>query len=112
MADLSLQFSVRSACAAFKQRYDRSDVLANLAGAIYWEKQITEEGIERMLASFSRRTGSAACGHSTWYLRMLSPMMNALAARDCKAGVYAASAAEIDGLNGIFIDDKLKLLPI
>ncbi|MEK0316215.1 SDR family NAD(P)-dependent oxidoreductase [Cohnella sp. 56] len=196
VADLSLQSSVRRACAAFKQRYDRLDVLANLGGAIYWEKQITEEGIERMFAvnvlshflltqqlqdmlkespaarvitvggdprflnnpridfgdiqSMNRFSGKRATmqamyarilfgfeladrlegtgvssvvfhpgwvksrlnRHSPWYLRMLSPMMNALAARDCKAGVYAASAAGIDGLNGIFIDDKLKLLPI
>jgi len=50
IADLSLQSSIRAACAEFKRKYDRLDVLANLGGASYWEKQITSEGIERMFA--------------------------------------------------------------
>ncbi|TBL77373.1 SDR family NAD(P)-dependent oxidoreductase [Paenibacillus thalictri] len=50
ISDLSLQSSIRETCAEFKRKYDRLDVLAHLGGAIYWEKLITKEGIERMFA--------------------------------------------------------------
>jgi NAD(P)-dependent dehydrogenase (short-subunit alcohol dehydrogenase family) len=50
MADLSLQSSVKALTEEVKRKYDNLHVLANLAGAIYFEKQLTSEGIERMFA--------------------------------------------------------------
>ena len=50
VADLSLQSSVRQASEEFKRKYDNLHVLANLAGAAYFEKQLTPEGIERTFA--------------------------------------------------------------
>ncbi len=49
-ADLSLQSSVRALAAAFKQRYDRLDGLMNLAGGIYFKKDLTQEGIDQSFA--------------------------------------------------------------
>lgn len=50
VADLSLQSSIRTASEQFKQKYDRLDVLANVGGAMYFEKQRTPEGVDRMFA--------------------------------------------------------------
>jgi NAD(P)-dependent dehydrogenase (short-subunit alcohol dehydrogenase family) len=50
VADLSLQSSIRNVSEEFKRKYDNLHVLANLGGAIYLEKQLTQEGIERMFA--------------------------------------------------------------
>jgi NAD(P)-dependent dehydrogenase (short-subunit alcohol dehydrogenase family) len=50
VADLSLQSSVKALTEEVKRKYDNLHVLANLAGAIYFEKQLTSEGIERMFA--------------------------------------------------------------
>ncbi len=46
VADLSLQSSIRKVADEFKQKYDNLHVLANLAGKLSFEKQITPEGIE------------------------------------------------------------------
>ncbi|QHT59060.1 SDR family NAD(P)-dependent oxidoreductase [Paenibacillus lycopersici] len=196
VADLSLQSSIREACTAFKRQHDRLDVLAHLGGAIYWDKQVTAEGVERMFAvnvlshfvltreltellkesrpsrivtvggnprflkkphidfediqllnrfsgmraatqamnarillafEWAKRfeeTGAASVAfhpgwvksgltrHSPWYLRMMAPLLNARASEDCESGVYAASAMEIDEANGVFLDDRMKALPI
>jgi NAD(P)-dependent dehydrogenase (short-subunit alcohol dehydrogenase family) len=50
VADLSLQSSIRKVSEEFKRKYESVHVLANLAGAMYFEKQLTQEGIERMCA--------------------------------------------------------------
>ncbi len=50
VADLSLQSSIRKVSEEFKRKYDNLHVLANLAGAMYFEKQLTQEGRERMFA--------------------------------------------------------------
>lgn len=49
-ADLSLQSSVRSVAEAFTRKYDRLDALVNAGGAIYFERQRTAEGVDRMFA--------------------------------------------------------------
>lgn len=49
-ADLSLQSSIRQAGEAFKRKYDRLDALVNAGGAVYFEKELTPEGIERTFA--------------------------------------------------------------
>ncbi len=49
-ADLSLQSSIRNLADEFKRKYDNLHVLANCAGAIFNQKQITSEGIERSFA--------------------------------------------------------------
>ncbi len=50
VADLSLQSSIRNVSEEFKRKYDNLHVLANLGEAVYFEKQITQEGRERMFA--------------------------------------------------------------
>ena len=50
IADLSLQSSVKKLAAEFKNKYNNLHVLANCAGAIFGEKQLTAEGIERTFA--------------------------------------------------------------
>jgi NAD(P)-dependent dehydrogenase (short-subunit alcohol dehydrogenase family) len=50
VADLSLQSSIRNMSEAFKRKYDHLHVLANVGGAVYFEKQLTSEGIEQSFA--------------------------------------------------------------
>lgn len=50
VADLSLQSSIREASEEFKRRFDRLHVLVNAGGAVYFDKQLTAEGIERTFA--------------------------------------------------------------
>ncbi|OXL85623.1 oxidoreductase [Paenibacillus sp. SSG-1] len=50
VADLSLQSSIRKVSEEFKRKYDHLHVLANVGGAVYFEKQLTSEGIERTFA--------------------------------------------------------------
>lgn len=50
VADLSLQSSIRKVAHEFKQKYNNLHVLANLAGGIFFDKQLTTEGIERTFA--------------------------------------------------------------
>lgn len=50
VADLSLQSSIKNVSEEFKRKYENLHVLANLAGAVYFEKQFTQEGIERTFA--------------------------------------------------------------
>lgn len=49
-ADLSLQSSVKKVAEEFKRKYDNLHVLANCVGAIFHEKQMTAEGIEKSFA--------------------------------------------------------------
>lgn len=50
IADLSLQSSVKRVTEEFKQKYDNLHVLANCAGALFPEMQLTAEGFERNFA--------------------------------------------------------------
>jgi len=49
-ADLQLVAEVRRAAAEFRQRYQRLHVLVNNAGALFGDRQITSEGLERTFA--------------------------------------------------------------
>ncbi len=50
VADLALMESVRSLAAELRDRYERIDVLANNAGALFASRALTAEGLERTLA--------------------------------------------------------------
>ncbi|MEH2376728.1 SDR family NAD(P)-dependent oxidoreductase [Nostoc sp.] len=50
VADFSLQSSIRKVSEEFKRKYDNLHVLANLAGALFFEKQLTQEGIDMTFA--------------------------------------------------------------
>ncbi len=49
-ADLSLQSSIRNVAEEFKRKYDNLHVLVNAAGALFFEKQMTTEGVDRAFA--------------------------------------------------------------
>ena len=198
VADLSLQSSIRKVAEEFKRKYDNLHVLGNLAGAIYFEKQLTQEGIERTFAvnylshflltnqlldilkesrpsrvitvagaarflknprinfediqaakhfnalgatngamqartifSFElakrlKGTGVTAVAFNPmvksnllskpaqnvpWYLRLITPAMNAMSNADCKVGVYLAAAREVEKVNGAFFNHKMQTVP-
>lgn len=46
VADLSVQAQVRRVATEFRQRYDRLDVLINNAGAFYFQREVSADGIE------------------------------------------------------------------
>lgn len=50
LADLSVQSQVRQLAEDFKSRYERLDVLVNNAGAIYFRRQLSADGIEMNFA--------------------------------------------------------------
>jgi retinol dehydrogenase-12 len=50
VADLMLMSGVRSLAAELRDRYDRIDVLANNAGALFASRRLTSEGFEQTLA--------------------------------------------------------------
>jgi NAD(P)-dependent dehydrogenase (short-subunit alcohol dehydrogenase family) len=50
ICDLSSMESIRRFVQEFKAKYDRLDVLVNNAGAIFFKRQITADGLERTLA--------------------------------------------------------------
>jgi len=50
VADLALMSSVRSLAAELRDRYERVDVLANNAGALFASRKVTSEGFEQTLA--------------------------------------------------------------
>jgi NAD(P)-dependent dehydrogenase (short-subunit alcohol dehydrogenase family) len=50
VADLSSQASIRQLADQFKQNYIRLDVLINNAGAIFYQREETEDGLERTFA--------------------------------------------------------------
>jgi NAD(P)-dependent dehydrogenase (short-subunit alcohol dehydrogenase family) len=58
IADLSILADVRRVCGVLLERYPRIHVLVNNAGAIYFRREETSEGIER-----------------TWALNVLSPFL-------------------------------------
>ena len=46
MADLAIQSEVRSLAAEYMNKYDRLDVLVNNAGAVYFRRSESVDGIE------------------------------------------------------------------
>ncbi len=50
IADLSSQAQIRSLADTFHQKYDRLDVLVNNAGAFFFDRQLSEDGIEKTFA--------------------------------------------------------------
>lgn len=50
VADLSLLSSIRQVSEEFKRRYDNLHVLTNVAGALFFDKQLTAEGIDKAFA--------------------------------------------------------------
>jgi NAD(P)-dependent dehydrogenase (short-subunit alcohol dehydrogenase family) len=50
LADLSSQAEIRRLADEFLSRYDRLDVLVNNAGAMFWSRQETVDGLERTFA--------------------------------------------------------------
>jgi NAD(P)-dependent dehydrogenase (short-subunit alcohol dehydrogenase family) len=50
IADLSVQADIHQLASAFKQKYERLDVLINNAGAIFDQRQETADGLERTFA--------------------------------------------------------------
>jgi NAD(P)-dependent dehydrogenase (short-subunit alcohol dehydrogenase family) len=50
VADLSAQAEIRRLAEAFRQRYDRLDVLVNNAGAMFLRREETVDGLERTFA--------------------------------------------------------------
>lgn len=50
IADFASQRSIRELAAAFRRRYDRLDVLVNNAGAINFDRSLTEDGLETTFA--------------------------------------------------------------
>lgn len=198
VADLSLQSSIRNVSEEFKRKYDNLHVLANLGGVMYFEKQLTQEGIKRMFAvnylshflltnqlldmlkesrpsrvltvagaprflkhatinfediqlenhfsglraaaqaMFARTlftfelakrlegTGVTAVAfhpglvkshllrtaqNVPWYLKVMTPFMQALAKDDCEIGVYLAAAREIEKVNGVFFNESMQIVP-
>jgi NAD(P)-dependent dehydrogenase (short-subunit alcohol dehydrogenase family) len=51
IADFSFQSQVRKLVEEFKRQYDRLDVLINNAGAIYFRRTLTQDGIEMTFAA-------------------------------------------------------------
>ena len=50
VADLTLMSEVRALAEAARERYERIDVLANNAGAVFASRKVTAEGLERTFA--------------------------------------------------------------
>jgi NAD(P)-dependent dehydrogenase (short-subunit alcohol dehydrogenase family) len=50
LADLSVQAQVRALAAEFKSRYEHLDVLVNNAGAVFFRRQVSADGIEMTFA--------------------------------------------------------------
>lgn len=50
VADLSLQSSIKKLSEDFKNKYDHLNILVNVAGAIYFDKEVTTEGIDKSFA--------------------------------------------------------------
>ncbi len=50
VADLTLMADVRALAAEARERYERIDVLANNAGALFASRQVSSEGLERTFA--------------------------------------------------------------
>ncbi len=195
-ADLSLQSSIQEVANIYKRKYDQLHVLINASGAVYFKKELTAEGIDRMFAvnvlshylltnrllDILQESGPArvitVSGHprflknpvinfddiqmeyqysamraisqslfartlfafelanrlegtgvtsnafhpgrvksnlgrnAPWYLRVATPLVNAFFKAECGIGVYLASAQEIEYANGMFFDEKKRIIAI
>lgn len=95
IADLSSQRSIRELAAAFKQKYDRLDVLVNNAGAFFFKREVTADGLE---ATF-------ALNHLGYFLLtdlLLDLLMASAPARvvSVSSGAQAAASINFDDLQG------------
>lgn len=50
LADLSSTSEIRSLCRRFRERFDRLDLLVNNAGAVFFRRRTTEDGLEKTFA--------------------------------------------------------------
>lgn len=95
IADLSSQRSIRALAEAFRQKYDRLDVLLNNAGAIFLKRDVTEDGLE---ATF-------ALNHLGYFLltNLLLGMLKASAPSrviNVSSGAHAVGTIDFDDLQG------------
>lgn len=96
LADLSLMREVNALAETVLNRYDRLDVLVNNAGAIYYSRLVTDEGLE---ATF-------ALNHMSYYVltRRLLPLIRASA----PARIVNVSSAAHFGARSVDFDDLQK----
>lgn len=99
IADLSLMTDVRKLAADFQAGYDRLDVLVNNAGALFTDRALTSEGLERTFA----------LNHLNYFLltNLLLPQLKAAGTPERKArvvnvssGAHNAGRMDFDNLNG------------
>jgi NAD(P)-dependent dehydrogenase (short-subunit alcohol dehydrogenase family) len=196
VADLSLQSNIRQVSEEVKRRYDNLHGLVNAAGALFFEQQLTAEGIDKSFAvnylshfylttqllellqessparvltvggaprfvrhptldlhdpqlrqhysglkalsqamfarlyfTFAlakRLEGSSVTAvafhpglitsrlvqSAPWWLRALTGLLKPWEKNTCVGGVYLATAPELAHANGVFFDDKNRIIPI
>lgn len=94
LGDLSLQADVRRVAAEFRARHAQLHLLVNNAGAIFEDRQLTSEGIERTLA----------LNHLAYFL-LTHELLDVLKASAPARVVSVASGAHKYALGGIQWDD-------
>ena len=94
LGDLSLQADVRRVAAEFRARHAQLHLLVNNAGAIFEDRQLTSEGIERTLA----------LNHLAYFL-LTHELLDVLTASAPARVVSVASGAHKYALGGIQWDD-------
>ncbi|MBK9125594.1 MAG: SDR family oxidoreductase [Chloroflexi bacterium] len=96
LADLSLMREVNSLADTFLARYDRLDVLVNNAGAIFYSREVTDEGLELTFA----------LNHMSYYLltRRLLPLILASA----PSRIVNVSSGAHFSARGVDFDDLQK----
>ncbi len=92
LADLSSQAEIRRLADEFLGRYDRLDVLVNNAGAMFWSRQETVDGLERTFA----------LNHLSYFL-LTNLLLDRLKA-SAPARVVSVSSAAHDGARIDFDD--------
>ena len=95
-ADLSSQSDVRRLAGAFAAAHPRLDVLVNNAGAIFWKRHVTAEGIEMTLA----------LNHLNYFLLtglLLDRLRAAAPARivNVASGAHRRAALDLDDLQSV-----------
>ena len=196
VADLSLQAAIRQVSEEFKRRHDHLHVVVNAAGALFFDQQLTAEGIDKSLAvnylshfyltnqlldvlrasgparvltiggaprflqhptldladiqlknSYSglRATSQAMFARlyftfalakrlagtgvtsvafhpglitsrlvrdAPWWLKALTGLLKPWEKTTCDSGVYLATSPEVAQANGVFFDDKKRVVPL
>lgn len=93
-ADLSVQKDIRTLAAEFKRRFDRLDILINNAGAVYTERRVTVDNIERTLA----------LNHLAYFL-LTNLLLDSLKKSPAARVINVASAAHRNVKEGLNFDD-------